>query len=420
MKKMISKISIASLFVVIAFVLGCSTASKVSLTNLASLYQQENAFTEMPVLVFHQDDSTSQVIIEIQLGDMRYLDIPNTQLKACAYQLNYRLLDSYETRQVIDSGSVVSGDTLNAGRKISILRSIILKTKEPDNYVLELQLTDLNRRQYIRDYIPVDRSSPFVRQNYMLMTSANYPIFDYHLEKDKEVRLVYNNSSAEELFVRCYFRDFPLARPPFVEERQDVFDYQADSVFTISILNGRTELFNLEKNGFYHFQQDTSVKDGITLFRFHDGFPEIKTTSELVVPLRYISTRAEYDRITEADDQKEAVDEFWLTTAGNTERAKTLIQKYYSNVQEANYYFTSYHEGWKTDRGIIYIIFGRPDYVYRSTDREEWIYGEPEHRNSLRFDYVKVRNPFTDNDFMLLRTPSLKDPWYITVQSWRR
>jgi GWxTD domain-containing protein len=144
------------------------------------------------------------------------------------------------------------------------------------------------------------------------------------------------------------------------------------------------------------------------------------TTAHLVLPLRYITAKAEYEKITESVDQKEAVDQFWLNTAGTPARAKTLIQKYYNNVEEANRYFSSYHEGWKTDRGIVFIIFDRPDYVYRSDNTEEWIYGEPEHRNSLRFDFIKVKNPFTDNDYMLLRNPSMKDPWYITVQSWRR
>ena len=33
--------------------------------------------------------------------------------------------------------------------------------------------------------------------------------------------------------------------------------------------------------------------------------------------------------------------------------------------------FTSYKQGWKTDKGMIYIIFGAPDEVLKDGEREE-------------------------------------------------
>jgi GWxTD domain-containing protein len=404
----------------LSILLACSSTTRVSLYNLSYVYEQDVLFTDLPALVFHSDDSTSLVVSEIHLGDLRYQNLPGTDLKSSAYRLKYRLLDSYDAKTVLDSGSVISGDTMNAGRNINILRSLEIRTRDVSQAVLELELTDLHRKETVRKYITVSRSTPFGRQNFMMLNADNYPVFRDHISSEEEVRILCNDPMISLLRVRSYHRDFPIARPPFVEERQDVFDYQADSMFTVSLVNGRTELFTLPREGFYHFQVDTAIREGFTIFRFYDGFPEITATAQLINPLRYISTKAEYEKIMEAEGQKEAVDDFWLNTAGNPARARTLIQSYYGNVEEANQYFTSYQEGWKTDRGIIYIIFDEPDYVYRSATSEEWLYGDPEHRNSLRFDFVKVRNPFTDNDYMLIRDPSMKDPWYITVQSWRR
>ena len=398
----------------------CSSTGRISRHNLAYLYQEEATFSGLPALVYHADDSVSLAIMEIDLGDMRYVSIANSELKACAYRLRFRLMDGYDTKLVLDSGSVVSGDTLNFGRGIRVLQSFELKTGGLEKSVLELELTDLNRRETVRRFFSVDRSSPYTRQNFMMVDQENYPVFRDYIAKDEMVRIVCNDPDIPVLHVRSYHREFPMARPPFGEDRQEQFDYKADSVYRVQVINGKTGLFSLDKVGFYHFQPDTTVKEGFTLFRFYDGFPEIRTTAQLVEPLRYITTKAEFEKVTAAEDQKEAVDQFWLGTAGNAARAKTLIQKYYGNVEEANRYFTSYQEGWRTDRGIVYIVFDRPDYVYRSENREEWLYGEPDHRNSLRFDFVRVRNPFTNDDYMLMRSPSMKDPWYITVQSWRR
>jgi hypothetical protein len=89
-------------------------------------------------------------------------------------------------------------------------------------------------------------------------------------------------------------------------------------------------------------------------------------------------------------------------------------------VVDVNFLFSSYQEGWKTDRGLIYIIYGPPSEVYRRDDEEEWIYGERGNPMSIRFYFMKVENPFTNNDFSLQRSPIYKTSWYVAVENWRR
>jgi hypothetical protein len=77
-------------------------------------------------------------------------------------------------------------------------------------------------------------------------------------------------------------------------------------------------------------------------------------------------------------------------------------------------------EGWQTDRGMIYIIFGSPGTIYRSDESESWIYGTPNSTLALNFFFVKVKNPFTENDFTLTRSPSYESNWYRAVEIWRQ
>jgi GWxTD domain-containing protein len=258
------------------------------------------------------------------------------------------------------------------------------------------------------------------KQNFLVVNRNNGLIFKDYIPEGEQFKIITDKPELKYLFVSHYQREFPVARPPYTEDRDQVFIYKPDSAFIMPLFNGETDWMVLDKPGFYHFRKDTINRAGLTLYNFPGGFPEINTAEQLRDPLRYITSRKEYDTLMEAVDVKAAVDDFWLKTARTPERAKNLIQKYYSNVEEANLYFTSYLEGWKTDRGLIYIIFGKPTYVYRSKANEEWIYGDPQNRSSLRFTFVQVNNPFTDNDYTLLRTPTLKEPWFITVQSWRR
>ena len=105
---------------------------------------------------------------------------------------------------------------------------------------------------------------------------------------------------------------------------------------------------------------------------------------------------------------------------GNQEKTRSLIKKYYGRVIEANKYFSSYTEGWRTDRGMIYILFGSPGTVYKSAESESWIYGTPNSTLALNFFFIKVNNPFTDNDYTLSRSPTYESSWYRAVEIWRQ
>lgn len=258
------------------------------------------------------------------------------------------------------------------------------------------------------------------RQNFLVTDRDGQLIFKDYFPSEEEFRILVDDGNLASLTVNYYNRDFPAARPPYTEDREPVFEFRPDSIFKVAVISGASEWLELPGPGFYHFRKDTLTREGLTIFRFPEGYPEITSAGQLKAPLRYITTRKEFDSLGSASNVKAAVDEFWLSTARSPERALQLLQKYYAQVEESNRYFTSYHEGWKTDRGLIYTVFGKPTYVYRGDNLEEWIYGEPQNRSSLRFTFIQVNNPFTENDYMLLRSPTLKEPWFITVQSWRR
>jgi len=141
---------------------------------------------------------------------------------------------------------------------------------------------------------------------------------------------------------------------------------------------------------------------------------------DLALPLRYITTNEEFERLSQGDHIKRNVDQHWLNLGGSPERARELIGSFYGRVQYANRYFTSYLEGWKSDRGMCYIIYGPPDIVYRSTASETWLYGEEGRYNALSLTFTKVVNPFTSNDYRLNRSSSLKTSWYRAVEFWRQ
>lgn len=101
---------------------------------------------------------------------------------------------------------------------------------------------------------------------------------------------------------------------------------------------------------------------------------------------RYIARDNEYELFEKAgsDDEKRTLfDEFWKRRDPNpaTQRNE-VMEEYYGRVQYANEHFTHYIPGWRTDMGMVFIIFGAPNNVERhpfdidSKPYEIWSYYE--------------------------------------------
>jgi GWxTD domain-containing protein len=233
-------------------------------------------------------------------------------------------------------------------------------------------------------------------------------------------RLLTTDSVKHTFLVKCYFRNYSTPIPAFVEQNRPPFNYSPDSTFSIEIKNGKSDYFTPQRTGFYFFQADTSIFQGPTFYRMSPGFPKVTQHSLMLDALRYITSVKEFQKLKSYPFPKVAVDSFWIANAGRPDLATELIRKYYSRVETANLLYTSYTDGWKTDRGMIYMIMGKPTKVFRSFEQEIWIYGDYDDPRALKFYFNKAINPFTKNDYVLVRNAYYKSAWYQNVQLWRR
>lgn len=156
------------------------------------------------------------------------------------------------------------------------------------------------------------------------------------------------------------------------------------------------------------------------------GFPSVDRLSVMVDALEYIATEEELTAIRGAEGEgqmKASFDAFWGATIAERARAGQTIAQYYERVEEANRLFSGVKDGWKTDRGMIYIIRGAPMMVETSMDREIWYYSyrEPTDGEIYVFDNTSI--PGLDRR---LRTYTLRRhvlhaaEWRRAVDQWRR
>jgi GWxTD domain-containing protein len=223
-----------------------------------------------------------------------------------------------------------------------------------------------------------------------------------------------------KVYVSFFENNYPPALPPFSLDPLPTFAFKPNRRDELVINNDSSFTFYAEEEGIFHFQTDTNTYDGKSVFNFGNKFPRITEPEKMVEPVRYISSKNEYTNISNSNQPKTALDLFWISIAGNYERGRQIIKEYYTRVESSNKLFSSFQEGWKTDRGIIYVVFGSPNLIYKNESTEKWIYGEENNALSIAFEFNKVENPFSENDYVLTRNPIHKNAWYRAVEAWRQ
>ncbi len=150
----------------------------------------------------------------------------------------------------------------------------------------------------------------------------------------------------------------------------------------------------------------------IRIFRTISGV-FISDLNKSIKQLRYVANQEEIDFIeagSTIEEKQIRFEQFWkkLDPTPNTDRNEAF-EEYYSRVDYANKNFRSYVEGWRTDKGMVFIIFGKPYNIERQTPYgdnrvfERWTYS-----NNRQFIFVDY-NGF--GDYKLYQPPSISEKY---------
>jgi len=412
--------TVGLLLCALLFLTACDSTRNLSSTNLSHIYKKSESPIHPEFQVFHAGDSSTTVYFRMLKEELLYTKKDNNLEFTTKVKLSYALHEAFESEVILDSGSVKVIELKNANDSKYISGQIKVKTRQRTLTLLEITVLDMHRGVFNTHFLRINRKDDRSGQNFLVKSiETGKPAFSNHLHLNQPSR-IFHNSSATTLYGRFYKREFPIAPPPFALYNPRPFQYEADSLFVLQAGENNEFVVSVDRPGFYHFTLDSSDREGFTMFHFARDYPQTTTIDDLLLPLRFITTKREFEALTTSDTPKKALDEFWLNNANNPERARELIRNYYNRVQDANKYFSSYMEGWKTDRGMMYVVFGPPNIIYKSTHAETWIYGEENNYLSINVNFIKVENPFSDNDFRLNRSPIYKNGWYRMVDSWRQ
>jgi GWxTD domain-containing protein len=409
-----------AIIIILVFGISCSSIynSESPRWNLAAIYNPASSRFHPSYRVYHDSNDRSLLLVKLFPSEMLFNQAnPSGEFKSqFTVQIqNYEITG--EKPVLVDSITYnYSVKQENVGRRF--LAQIPFKCEQGKRYQLKVVARDLLRKDFNLRFIDVDKTSDFTAQNYNILNAQGIPYFTNIFESETIYKIEHRNKTFNKLYIDYYDDPIPLPNPTFASGSNELVYNKPDTTYILDY--NPDMLLSFREVGMYFFRFDTSKKEGLAIMNFGNEFPKINSPQELVYPLTYLMTTADYKQILEAENKKLAVDNFWINTAGSTGRARELIRIYYNRVFFANYFFTTNKPGWKTDKGMIYIVYGPPQNMQKSSGSETWIYYMRGASSTINFTFLYKPDIYSIDNFVLSRSESQEWHWREAVESWRK
>lgn len=407
------------LMIITVLLASCSQQKQLSKFNMAKQYMDEYSGRMMQQQIFHKNDSVSELAIRIVPSLIPGLK--TNQLEAYSYMtVTYAVYASMNKNDIIETDTyklseLVAFDKLQ--KEAATLKIPVFMIQNM-NYVVLLSLQDpLNSKNYLK-MMRIFKANG-AAEDYRILDKNNEILWFPWVESHQEIKIQYRYKDVQTVQLSYFKPKFSIARPPYSRmENRDMKNNAVFESFELNLINGISSLIQLPREGVYKLHAEKNDLSGRTLVQFYDSFPSVGSDAQKVFALRYLNAQKEFALMLQ-DQPEHTVHEFWFFEERSQERSQEMMRTYYARMLRANHIFTSYKEGWKTDRGMIFMVYGPPDQVYHEMGREVWEYGPDANYNDLRFVFNIINSPLIQKDFVLDRSEEFKESWYRLLDHWR-
>lgn len=377
---------------------------RMSSAEISYLYNQEHDF-----LIQHKvasKDNKVKVFLRFILN--------SGSVKISDFRLSYDLRSSY-----IDEKQVNSGIAIDSSHVIDIaFRQYVYAFEFERQESEKLLVVDVFNA--VRD-IHYSLDIPLVIQDwtpppYLIFESTKeVPYFASYLNKDYPVRLKNVFGEGSDYQITGIENNRAVAMPPFNEVSPD-----APSEIPLDTLYGvnESEVFRFYNQGYYNVKTSDYANSILPILVTDEYHPYFNNYQLLSSPLIYVSTVDEYKAMQTGEDPRDDFEAFVSNTiSSNSQVGKDFIKYYYRRIRKSARLFSENREGWKTDRGMIYQIFGNPLQVFRNENTELWVYpASTGGRTRFIFDIVVEEGMVKHK---LIRAKRYREAWMLAVSQWR-
>ncbi len=394
---------ICCLVISISIIYACNPTKKVlKRQNIAYQYQIKNFDNPLKIKFYHENTNSNLLLVGIESDKLKE--------NVNQWVLTIKAYNSYDNKIPFDTFSTPIDFQQNV-YKIRLPNSYYSE----NNIIIDASLINLKNQKLYKNRYVVEADDP---NKYYLLKNINNdePIFQTYVHPKDEISIEYKGEDLTNFSLTSYAENSSLPLPPYSEQEIKPLNKQQLTSYQESMS------FQLRESGPYLISFP-NTKDTLALSCMNEKFPKLANVSDLVQCLRYLTKKEEYQAMLNSNNLEASIDSFWLDKAGSAERAKVLIREFYGRVQRANQFFSTDKIGWKTDRGLIYIIYGQAEIVYNRSDEEIWKYVLPATAGSSNgyvvFHFQKEKNIYGQLNYHLFRDRDYEDSWHYVINEWR-
>lgn len=403
--------------------------------------EQKLFFTSDVVCFKSNEDTLGRLDVYVLMPNQSLYFVKTEQIFSAQYELNFAVIDTAGT--IVDSRKIQRDireksyeDAIGGTAKFDYTQTIF--NLKPGKYTVKVTATDnyANKNSEKSRIITMTNFAayPFSMSGIMLISAIEE-------RGDKFVITPHISDNIADL-TDGYFAFFETYNKKAADSADFIFKI-LDSKENALIVSGTTR--KVLKNGtaqhYLKIPYPTNIKDGsyilriialkpnqdtsvqqnvylavsdrtIKLYRSFIGsvFEDINTA---IKQMRYVASNQEIEYIETAptiDEKQNRFEEYWkkLDPSATTDRNEAF-EEYYARIDFANKNFKSYTEGWRTDMGMVYIVYGKPYNIEKTQPRsdgrtyERWTY-----TNNKQFIFVD-NSGF--NDFRLYSPLTVTDKY---------
>lgn len=408
---------------------GITKNAAVDTKDLSYLYNPTKTSFRPGFSVFNESDYLSVLTMRLPASSLFFSEANPRGIPVAQIMVTVKLFNITGGRILSDTAFLDLDIIREEGRQ-EYLYKLPLKVEPGIDYNAEVKILDQLRAEVVQSFVAFNTRSVSNKYNFIVRshTSKNELLIQV-IRPNQNVNLLYPKRPLDSLFISVFKPLSEVPYPPSILLPEKTIDYDPDTIIALSYSD--TLPLRFPNEGVYFCTHERDLEDGFTFLNFGPGYPAVNDPLEMIRPLAYLASEEEMNTMLSSQRPKLALDDFWLKCGGNVDRSRELIRIFYTRVLYANYYFTSFKEGWRTERGMIYTIYGPPDKVYKNSEEESWGYRRPVLKSSwggrvhlqekyLFFNFKLRKSRFSDNDFYLSRSETLVSYWDRAVASWRK
>jgi GWxTD domain-containing protein len=337
------------------------------------------------------------------------------------FRIQWTLQNEYGAKEKLKTGRLVfTNEFFKREGNTFWLAFNVPKIKNTPNAVLILDFIDNEQALKYTNDLPIDFTGQRIDTRYTIFMadSTEFPSFQPFIQTGKPFVIKPMLKNAENLYLKRYKnKSLPALSPMSASKRDILSEYELDT--TLTITSGQTLKLDLE--GLYMLtQKPDAPDDGYSFLVVDNRFPRLTSPDEIRDALVYMSTPKEIDQLKSTENAKDAIDLYLLKVCnGDQNQAKQIVKSYYKRIENANQLFSTHKEGWKTDKGMVFVIMGPPTKVQRNKQREVWLYSQNQNNSEIIFTFYRKATIFSDQNYELVRYPEYSSFWYPYVEAWR-